>query len=110
MNIHISPSAANELMRLSLVSQDDGIAGKMFLGITAGGSASWSFSISATGNLDIPVSRSNGITLFTEKEQVNYLKNMRVDFIESLAEGSFVFSGDDIDVKQCGSCFDFKLK
>jgi Fe-S cluster assembly iron-binding protein IscA len=56
------------------------------------------------------VSRSNGITLFTEKEQVNYLKNMSVDFIESLAGGSFVFSGDDIDVKQCGSCFDFKLK
>ena len=109
MNIHISPSAANELMRLSLVSQD-GIAGKMFLGITAGGCASWSFSISATGNLDIPVSRSNGITLFTEKDQVNYLKNMSVDFIESLAGGSFIFSGDDIDVKQCGSCFDFKLK
>jgi Fe-S cluster assembly iron-binding protein IscA len=109
VNIHISPSAANELMRLSLVSQDC-IAAKMFLGITAGGCASWSFSISATGNLDIPVSRSNGITLFTEKEQVNCLKNINVDFLESLAGGSFLFSGADIDVKQCGSCFDFILK
>ena len=108
MNIQISPTASSELMRLSIVSQD-GIAGKMFLGITAGGCASWSFCISASGNLDIPISRSNGITLYTEKSQANNLKNINIDFVENLAGGSFVFSGEEIDVKSCGNCFEFKF-
>ncbi len=107
MNVYITPTAASELMRLSLVSQD-GIAGKMFLGVTKGGCASWSFSVSASGNLEIPISRSNGLTLFTEKAQANNLKNITMDYIENLAGGSFVFSGKEIYVKPCGNCFDFK--
>ena len=106
MNILITQTAASELMRLSLVSRD-GVAGRMFIGITPGGCASWSFSVSASGNLEIPISRSNGITLYTEKVHVEKLKNITIDYIENLAGGGFVFTGEKINVMPCGNCFEF---
>ena len=105
MNVYIAEAAASELMRLSVVAPD-GVAGKMFIGITEGGCAAWSFCISASGNLEVPVSRSNGVTLFTERVFLERVNNIRINYIGNLSGGSFVFSGKNINVMPCGNCFE----
>ena len=107
MNVSITEAAASELMRLS-VMVPDGVAGKMFIGISEGGCATWSFSISAYGNYEIPISRANGITLFTKNEYLKKISNISINYIENLTGGSFVFSGKNIRVMPCGSCFEFQ--
>ena len=107
MNVSITEAAASELMRLS-VMVPDGVAGKMFIGISEGGCATWSFSISAYGNYEIPISRANGITLFTKNEYLKKISNISINYIENLTGGSFVFSGKNIRVMPCGNCFEFQ--
>ena len=107
MNVSITKAAASELMRLSAMVPD-GVAGKMFIGISEGGCASWSFSISAYGNCEIPVSRANGITLFASSENLEKICDISIHYIENLTGGSFVFSGKNIKVMPCGNCFEFQ--
>ena len=107
MNVSITEAASSELMRLSAMVPD-GVAGRMFIGISEGGCATWTFSISANGNYEIPISRANGVTLFTNSEYLEKISNISIDYIENLTGGSFVFSGKNIRVMPCGSCFEFQ--
>ena len=107
MNVSITEAAAAELMRLSVMGPD-GVAGSMFIGIREGGCATWSFSISAYGNDEIPISRANGITLFTKSKYLEKINNISINYIENLSGGSFVFSGKKIRVMPCGNCFEFQ--
>ena len=107
MNVSITKAAASELLRLSVIIPD-GVAGKMFIGISQGGCATWSFTISAYGNYEIPVSRANGITLFTNSKCLEKVSNISINYIENLTGGSFVFSGKNIKVMPCGNCFELQ--
>ena len=107
MNVSITERAASELMRLS-VMVPEGVAGKMFIGITEGECETWSFSISASGDYKTPVARANGITLFTNSKCLEMINNISIDYIENLTGGSCVFSGKNIKVMPCGNCFEFQ--
>ena len=107
MNVIITETAASELMRLS-VMVPGGVAGKMFIGISEGGCATWCFSISTYGNYEIPVSRAKGITLFTNSEYLDKISNISINYVENLTGGSFVFSGRNIKVMPCGNCFELQ--
>jgi Fe-S cluster assembly iron-binding protein IscA len=107
MNVAITEAAASELLRLSAMIPE-GVAGKMFIGICEGGCATWSFSISAYGNYATPVSRANGVTLFTSSDYIEKVGNISINYIENLTGCSFVFSGKNIKVMPCGNCFEFQ--
>ena len=105
--IRITKDAASELLRQSVFSPD-AKAGRMFLSIVPGGCSEWSILISSNGIPEIPISREGGVTLYTRADQASRLKDLTIDYKESLAGGSFYFYGESISTMPCGTCFSYK--
>ena len=104
-NLTISETATAELMRQSAFG---GTPGEMHIDLLADSfGEGWLYIRLRPGKLTgIPLTRTDGITLFAPSEQIRLLRSLRLDYFGDLSGGGFLISTpEEAEASVCGSGF-----
>ena len=104
-NLTVSKSAASELIRQSAFG---GTPGEMHIDLLPDSfGEGWLYIRLRCGKqAGIPISRTDGVTLFAPAEQLNLLKGLSLDYFGDLSGGGFLISTPDgAQRSPCGSGF-----
>ena len=101
----ISKTATTELIRQSAFG---GTPGEMHIDLLPDGfGEGWLYIRLRPGKLTgIPLTRTDGITLFAPSEQIRLLRDLKLDYYEDLSGGGFLISTPEgAEASICGSGF-----
>ena len=104
-NLTITKSAIAELLRQSAFG---GTPGEMHIDLLPDGfGEGWLYIRLRPGKLaGIPLTRTDGITLFAPSEQIKLLRDLKLDYYEDLSGGGFLISTPEgAEASICGSGF-----
>ncbi|MFM2304962.1 MAG: hypothetical protein RLZZ135_2374 [Cyanobacteriota bacterium] len=104
--IEISKAAISEIKRVQKVRKQ--LDRKFRIGLAAGGCKDFYYTIDLTDSIDDrdSIHEINGISLAIDRQQLEYLDRLKLDYSEDLMGGSFRFENPQAtSVCGCGSCF-----
>ena len=107
-SLQITSQAAAELCRLSVRGGEPGLA---HINLVEGSCEAWALQLRAGRGSGIPISRADGITLHGNRDQLDLLRGLRLDYKGSLSGGGFLLSGgSDVRSCACGTAFSRDLQ
>lgn len=106
--IHLSPSAASEIRRLQTRCQSH--LSYLRIGVQSGGCAGWAYTIDFDSAIKLSDRRyeSHGIQLLIDEQQLEYIKDLTLDYSEDLMGGAFRFHNPNA-IQTCGCSHSFAV-
>jgi iron-sulfur cluster assembly protein len=104
--IEISKAAISEIKRVQKVRKQ--LDRKFRIGLAAGGCKDFYYTIDLTESIDDrdSIHEINGISMAIDRQQLEYLDRLKLDYSEDLMGGSFRFENPQAtSVCGCGNCF-----